>query len=82
MGPVQYNALVHVIRFWGVPKTSPNEDVYPEVSVSTKGFPALYLIRDPKPLYIAGDRIEELLVPFHLCAGSGTDAFVSGVHIA
>ena len=55
--------------------------VYPEVSVCKEGSPALYLMRDPKPLESAGDRMEERLVLVHLRAGSGTDACVSGVHI-
>ena len=49
---------------------------------TSEGFPALYLMRDPKPLESVGDRMEERLMLVHLRAGSGTDECVSGVHIA
>ena len=83
MDHIHYNGLVPVFRIWGVPKaSSPSDDVHPEAPVCSEGFPAVYLMRDPKPLESAGDRMEELLVLVHLRAGSGTDTCVSGVHVS
>ena len=82
MDHIHYNGLVPVFRIWGVPKaSSPSDDVHPEAPVCSEGFPAVYLMRDPKPLESAGDRMEERMVLVRLRAGSGTDTCVSGVHI-
>ena len=76
MGHIHQNGLVPVFRVWGAPKIFPNDDVHPGVSVCGEGFPALYLMRDPKPFESAGERMDERLVLVHLRAGSGTDTYV------
>ena len=67
--------------FGALATSSPNDDLHPEVSVCSEGFPALYLMKDFKLLESAGDRMEARLVLVHLHAGSGTGACVSRVHI-
>ena len=83
MGDVQQDGLLPVPSVRWVPKTaSPHDDVHPQIPVRREGFTALNLVRNPKSLQCAGDRVEKRLVLVqlhvlvHLHPGSGTDACV------
>ena len=82
MGDVQQDGLLPVLSVRSVPKTaSPHDDVHPQIPVHHEGFPALNLVKNPKSLQRAGDRVDTRLVLVHLCPGYGEDVCVSGVHV-
>ena len=83
MGHAQQDGLLSVLSVRSVPKTtSPHDDVHPQIPVRREVFPALHLVRNPKSLQSAGDRVEKRVVLVHVRHGSGADACVSGVHVA
>ena len=69
MGDIQQDGLPPVLS---VRQTaSPYDDVHPQIPLRCEGFPALNLVRNPKSLQRAGDRVEKRLVLVHLRPGSG-----------
>ena len=79
---VQKGGLLPVLLERRVPKTaSPHDDVHRQIPIGREGFSVPNLVRNPKSLQRAGDRVEERLVLVHLRPGSGAGACVSGVHV-